>query len=62
MFVTTGDIQMTNPALNETYNAMYAQLEAMQRNDEPVCSDWYAQFSDVARRDYDENRSHYEGA
>jgi hypothetical protein len=50
---------MTNQALNETFNAMSAQLEAMQRNDEPVCSDWYAQFCDAGRGGNDYSLGHY---
>ena len=54
-----GDTDMANAALNRTYNEMYAQLEAWQAAGEQVCADWYASFSEIAARDYSENRALY---
>lgn len=50
---------MTAQEINQTYNAMYAELEALHAADEQVCSDWYARFCEVARLDYDANRALY---
>lgn len=50
---------MTNPALNAAYTAAYAKLEALQAAGEDVCSRFYAEFCELARRDYDENRGLY---
>jgi len=50
---------MTNPALNAAYTAAYAKLEALQAAGEDICSRFYAEFCELARRDYDENRGLY---
>ena len=50
---------MTNQALNQAYNTMYAQLTAWQDAGVSVCAAWYARFSEIAARDYDENRALY---
>lgn len=50
---------MTNPALNAAYKTAYAKLESLQARGEQVCSRFYAEFCELARRDYDENRALY---
>ena len=50
---------MTDKALNETYNTMYAQLKAWQDAGEQVCTEWYAEFGRIADLDYEVNRSLY---
>lgn len=50
---------MQNEALNTAYRAAYAKLEAIHAADEQVCSRFYAEFCELARRDYDENRALY---
>ncbi len=50
---------MTDKNLNDTYNAMRAQLQAWNDAGEQVCSDWYAEFSRIANLDYDVNRALY---
>ena len=50
---------MTAQEINQTYNAMYAELKAKQDADEQICSDWYARFSEMARLDYEANGALY---
>lgn len=50
---------MTDRALNQKYNAMYAQLRAWNDEGKQVCSKWYADFCRIADLDYEVNRSLY---
>lgn len=51
---------MTNQALNDLYNEMYAQLVKWQENDEQICMKWMAEFGAVADADYEQNRALYD--